>query len=180
MGRAGGKDLWYSSASRSRRSDLRRARPTESSMTNVDLHLHSNHSDGVLSPAELVDRVADAGVELMALTDHDTTAGLEAARSQCLQRGLRMLDGIEMSSTWRAQTIHVIGLGIDARNAALVEGIDRLQVLRRSRLAALAERLERKAIPGLTILAQLEAEHSIVTRTHLARALISGQHVRSM
>ena len=149
-------------------------------MTNVDLHLHSNHSDGVLSPAELVDRVADAGVELMALTDHDTTAGLEAARSQCLQRGLRMLDGIELSSTWRAQTIHVIGLGIDPRNAALVEGIDRLQVLRRSRLAALAERLERKAIPGLTILAQLEAEHSIVTRTHLARALISGQHVRSM
>ena len=50
-------------------------------MTNVDLHLHSNYSDGVLSPAELVDRVADAGVELMALTDHDTTAGLASRRS---------------------------------------------------------------------------------------------------
>jgi len=149
-------------------------------MTNVDLHLHSNHSDGVLTPAELVDRVADAGVELMALTDHDTTAGLDAARAQCATRGVHLIDGIELSSMWRGQTIHVIGLGIDARSPALLEGIDRVQALRRSRVAALAERLERKRIPGLTILAQLEAEHSIVTRTHLARALVAGQHVRSM
>src|SRR5262245_14525453 len=149
-------------------------------MTKVDLHLHSNHSDGVLTPAELVDRVADAGVELMALTDHDTTAGLGAARAECTKRGVRLVDGIELSSTWRGQTIHVIGLGIDAAHPALLEGIDRLQVLRRSRIATLAERLERKRIPGLTILAQLEAEHAIVTRTHLARALVAGQHVRSM
>jgi predicted metal-dependent phosphoesterase TrpH len=149
-------------------------------MTKVDLHLHSNHSDGVLSPAELVDRVADASVGLMALTDHDTTAGLDAAREQCAKRHVRLIDGIELSSTWRGQTIHIIGLGIDATSPALLEGIDQLQALRRSRVAALAERLERKRIPGLTMLAQLEAEHSIVTRTHLARALVSGQHVRSM
>ena len=149
-------------------------------MTSVDLHLHSNHSDGMLSPAELVDRVADAGVELMALTDHDTTSGLEAARQQCASRGLQMLDGIELSATWRGQTIHIIGLGIDATNPVLAEGIARLRVLRRVRLEAITERLERKAIAARAMLAQLELEHPVVTRTHLARALISGQHVKSM
>jgi hypothetical protein len=149
-------------------------------MTSVDLHLHSDHSDGMLSPAELVDRVADAGVELMALTDHDTTTGLEAARQRCATRGLRMLDGIELSATWRGQTIHIIGLGIDAANPVLAEGIARVLILRRVRLEAIAERLERKAIAARAMLAQLELEHPVVTRTHLARALISGQHVTSM
>ena len=115
----------------------------------------------------------------MALTDHDTTAGW-TRRVPVLQRGVRMLNGIELSSTWRAQTIHVIGLGIDARSAALLEGIDRLQALRRSRLAALAERLERKAIPASRYWRSSKPSIPSSTRTHLARALISGQHVRSM
>jgi 3',5'-nucleoside bisphosphate phosphatase len=149
-------------------------------MTSVDLHLHSSHSDGVLAPAELVDRVADAGVELMALTDHDTTSGLDEARAQCARRGIRMIDGVELSSTWHGQTIHVIGLAIDPMNATLVAGIERLQGLRRARLGAIAERLERKSIPTRAILAQLESEHPVVTRTHLARALVSAQHAKSM
>jgi hypothetical protein len=149
-------------------------------MTSVDLHLHSSHSDGVLSPADLVDRVADAGVELMALTDHDTTSGLDEARGQCARRGIRILDGVELSSTWRGQTIHVIGLGIDPAIPALVDGIERLQGLRRVRLGAIAERLERKSIPARALLAQLESEHPVVTRTHLARALVSAQHAKSM
>ncbi|HZF25547.1 MAG TPA: PHP domain-containing protein [Steroidobacteraceae bacterium] len=149
-------------------------------MTSVDLHLHSNHSDGVLAPAELVDRVADAGVELMALTDHDTTSGLEEARGQCARRGIRMLNGTELSSTWRGQTIHVIGLGLDPSAQTLVDGIHRLQALRRLRLSAIAERLERKSIPARALLAQLEIEHPVVTRTHLARALVAQQHAKSM
>jgi hypothetical protein len=149
-------------------------------MTSVDLHLHSTHSDGMLAPAELVDRVADAGVELMALTDHDTTSGLDQARDQCQRRGIRMIDGVELSSTWRGQTIHVIGLGIDASHRTLVDGIERLCALRRARLHAIAERLERKSIPALALLARLESEHPVVTRTHLARALVGARHAKSM
>ncbi|HKE45685.1 MAG TPA: PHP domain-containing protein [Steroidobacteraceae bacterium] len=149
-------------------------------MTSVDLHLHSTHSDGTLAPAELVDRVADAGVELMALTDHDTTSGLGEARQQCAQRGIRMLDGVELSSTWRGQTIHVIGLGIDPAAPTLVDGLHQLQDLRRTRLAAIAARLERKLIPGPMLLAELEAVHPVVTRTHLARTLVAHQHAKSM
>ena len=148
-------------------------------MLSVDLHLHSNHSDGMLSPADLVDRVADAGVELMALTDHDTATGLEAARQRCTSRGIRMLDGIELSASWRGQTIHIIGLGIDAASPVLAEAIARLGTLRRARLEAIAERLERKSIAGRALLAQLDLGHHVVTRTHLARALVAERHVQS-
>jgi predicted metal-dependent phosphoesterase TrpH len=78
----------------------------------ADLHLHSNYSDGELSPSALVDVVADAGVELMALTDHDTTAGHDEAQLQCDRRGIRLTRGIELTSYAMGRVIHVLGLGV--------------------------------------------------------------------
>jgi predicted metal-dependent phosphoesterase TrpH len=77
----------------------------------ADLHLHSTHSDGRLEPAALVDLVADAGVELLALTDHDTLAGHEAACARAHERGLRFVGGIEMTTYAHGQVVHVLGLG---------------------------------------------------------------------
>ncbi len=87
---------------------------------NIDLHTHSNCSDGSLTPPELIARAAAAGVEVLALTDHDTVAGLgEAARSAVLH-GLRLVPGVEISAAWRAQAIHVLGLWIDPSGARAV------------------------------------------------------------
>ena len=86
---------------------------------NIDLHTHSNCSDGSLTPTDLVARAAAAGVEVLALTDHDTVAGLEEAGHSAGVHGLRLVPGVEISASWRAQAIHVLGLWIDPASAEL-------------------------------------------------------------
>ena len=89
---------------------------------NIDLHSHSNASDGALSPEALVRRAADRGVDVLALTDHDQLAGLAEARAAARTLPLELIDGVEISVTWRGLTLHVLGLRIDAGNAELGEG----------------------------------------------------------
>lgn len=84
-----------------------------------DLHLHSDHSDGEFAPAHVVDMVADAGIGVMALTDHDTTAGHEAARARAKARGLTFVGGIEMTAYATPEVVHVLGLGISTDDAGL-------------------------------------------------------------
>ena len=78
-----------------------------------DFHLHSNHSDGRLDPIALIDIVADAGVHIAALTDHDTTAGHAAAAQRSRERGLHFIPGIEMTTFGCSRVIHVLGLNVD-------------------------------------------------------------------
>ena len=84
-----------------------------------DLHLHSHHSDGEFPPARVVDMVADAGVSLIALTDHDTTAGYEEARERATERGIMTISGIEMTAYANGRIVHVLGYGIDPSSDAL-------------------------------------------------------------
>lgn len=77
----------------------------------MDLHVHSNASDGVFSPAEVVRKAYANGVEVMALTDHDTVAGLKQARKEAEKLGIRFIDGVELSVSWGGKTIHVVSLG---------------------------------------------------------------------
>ena len=99
----------------------------------VDLHLHSTASDGTLDPAALVAHVAACGVKLMALTDHDTVAGVEAADSAARQIGIAFVAGVEISADWRGRTIHVLGLAIDPRDPLLERGLEAQQQLRDAR-----------------------------------------------
>jgi predicted metal-dependent phosphoesterase TrpH len=85
----------------------------------ADLHLHSCESDGELSPAALVDAVAGAGVGLLALTDHDTTAGHADARKRCAERSVTFVPGIEMTTYAMDRVIHVLGLGFRDGDAGL-------------------------------------------------------------
>jgi predicted metal-dependent phosphoesterase TrpH len=88
---------------------------------NIDLHTHSNCSDGALTPAELVARAAAAGVEVLALTDHDTVAGWKRQAHSAGGLGLKLVPGVEISASWRAQSIHVLGLWIDPASPQLRE-----------------------------------------------------------
>ena len=85
----------------------------------ADFHLHSDQSDGELSPSALVDVVADAGIAIMALTDHDTTAGHDRARARCAERGIAFVGGVEMTTYAMDRVIHVLGLGVRTDDAAL-------------------------------------------------------------
>jgi 3',5'-nucleoside bisphosphate phosphatase len=84
-----------------------------------DFHLHSYHSDGEFSPSRVVDIVTDAGIDALALTDHDTTAGHAAARERALERGALFIGGIEMTVYAAGQVVHLLGLGVPDRDEGL-------------------------------------------------------------
>jgi predicted metal-dependent phosphoesterase TrpH len=138
--------------------------------TAVDLHLHSTCSDGVLSPTALVELLAGSGIDLFALTDHDTVAGQAEAQAAAARLGLECVCGIELSARWLGRTVHIVGLGLDPAAPAVGAAVALRQGLRQARARAIAARLDRAGAPGSAALAQL-ATHAAPTRTHFARAL---------
>ena len=88
-----------------------------------DLHAHSTASDGTLTPTQLMARAAGAGVQVMALTDHDTLAGLDEAAKAAAGHGMVFVPGVEVSVTWSGITVHVVGLGVDPGHQGLLEGL---------------------------------------------------------
>jgi 3',5'-nucleoside bisphosphate phosphatase len=148
-----------------------------STTLNIDLHTHSNHSDGSLTPAALIERAAGAGVEVLALTDHDTVAGLDEARQRAGELGLRLVPGVEISAAWRSQAIHVLGLWIDPQSARLCEQLRAQGELRRVRMRKICARLEKLKLPGAQLLAAVEGNPGLPTRAHLAAAMVAGGHV---
>jgi hypothetical protein len=141
--------------------------------SSVDLHLHSTASDGMLDPAALVAHVAGCGVRLMALTDHDTVAGVEAAAAAAREHGIGFVAGVELSAAWRGKALHVLGLAIDPRSPMLERGLEGQQALREERAERIAEKLEAAGAPGREALARIRANGSLPTRTHFARALVA-------
>jgi len=144
----------------------------------IDLHLHSSQSDGILSPREVVRLAAANGVQMLALTDHDTTSGLEEGQATARQEGLDFVTGTELSASWGGRAIHVLGLAIDPAAPPLVAGLERTRALRCERARAMADRLKRHGLPGDELLAVAASATQVVTRTHLARALVERGIVR--
>ena len=143
----------------------------------IDLHTHSNRSDGSLSPDELIERASAAGLEVLALTDHDTVAGLEDARRAAARTGIELVSGVEISAMWRSQAIHVLGLWIDPASKALLAQLESQAQRRRVRMRAICARLSKVGLPGGELLAAVEASPGLPTRAHLAEALRAGGHV---
>ncbi len=146
----------------------------------IDLHCHSYISDGALSPAEVV-RLAHAnGCTLLALTDHDHTGGLAEARAEAQKCGIRLINGVEISVTWRKRTVHIVGLDFDDGNEDLQNLLAEVRKGRLKRLEAIAAKLEKKGISGAYEGAlALAANPEMVSRTHVAEFLIHAGHVRN-
>jgi 3',5'-nucleoside bisphosphate phosphatase len=138
----------------------------------IDLHTHSNCSDGVLAPAALVALAAQRKVELLALTDHDTAIGCDAARTACDAHGIRFVPGVELTCLWREREIHVIGLNLDCVHPPFIAHCAALLELRRQRITAMTQRLTRAGMPGEALAAEALAA-TAPTRAHLARGLCS-------
>ncbi|WP_180131414.1 3',5'-nucleoside bisphosphate phosphatase [Rhodoferax sp. BLA1] len=140
---------------------------------NADLHCHSVISDGTLTPEELAQRAKDKGVELWALTDHDEIGGLARAAAAAAALGLDYLTGVEISVSFLNQTVHIVGLGFDANNSALREGLAQTRGGRAQRARAMADDLARVGITGTFEGAlKFAGNHDLISRTHFARFLV--------
>ncbi len=143
-----------------------------------DLHSHSTASDGELTPTELVHRACARGVDVLGLTDHDVLDGLSEAVLAASRLGLILVPGVEISVSWQGRLVHIVGLGIDASNQRLQQGLMELRAKRRIRAAEISRRLERLGIPGAAEGAQLISRGDVLSRSHFARFLVKQGFAR--
>jgi len=138
-----------------------------------DLHTHSTASDGTLEPAELVRRAALSDVRVLALTDHDTTAGVAEAAREAQSLGIGFVPGVEISATWGSTGIHIVGLGVDPECALLREGLDSMREYRLWRAREIGRKLDASGISGAFEGARKFAGGGLIARPHFARYLIT-------
>lgn len=151
--------------------------PTEGPNFTTDLHAHTRFSDGVLTPAELVERALGRGVERLAITDHDTCGGLEAARLAAEGQPIEIIPGIELS-VWHNKDLHLLGYFVDPSAPDLSRCIEGLSLQRVSRAREIAERLDVQGKP-IDIDALIETVGAgNIGRPHIAQAMLEAGHVR--
>jgi 3',5'-nucleoside bisphosphate phosphatase len=142
---------------------------------NADLHCHSVISDGTLTPEALAERARTNGVELWALTDHDEIGGVGRAAAAARAQGLHYLTGAEISVTFAGETVHIVGLGFDADNAALKEGLHSTRGGRSQRAMEMSDSLAKVGIKGAFEGAlKFVGNPELISRTHFARFLVES------
>jgi 3',5'-nucleoside bisphosphate phosphatase len=144
-----------------------------------DLHTHSTASDGTLKPRDLVARAKQAGVSVLALTDHDSTQGIADAREAAIGMGVDLVPGVEISVSWGAYVIHVVGLGVDTECELLQLGLSRQREQRRDRAIEMGRRLEKSGIKDAYVGAMELSNGRLISRTHFARFLVDRGYVNA-
>lgn len=146
----------------------------------IDLHSHSNVSDGTLTPAELVLHASECGVRMLALTDHDDLGGLEEAAATASALGMQFINGVEISVSWNKRTIHVVGLKVSPCHAPLMAGLAEIRAGRHVRAQGMASSLDQIGILGSLEGAYQYAKRGIISRSHFARFLVEKGHAKDM
>ncbi|MGR5128058.1 RNase RNM [Photobacterium swingsii] len=147
-----------------------------------DLHSHTTASDGRLSPKELVERAVLNRVDALAITDHDTVAGLEEAQQtiDVLNLPLTLIKGIEISTLWQNFDIHIVGLNIDPEHPAITTLIAEQIARRAERAEQIGERLEKNRMPGALAGAKALAGDATLTRAHFAQWIVAEGYAKTM
>ncbi|MBR0172995.1 MAG: PHP domain-containing protein [Lachnospiraceae bacterium] len=155
-------------------------------MRAVDLHTHTNCSDGTFTPRELMDYAVGKGLRAIALTDHDTTRGLDEAEAHIRENALplELVPGIELSTMWhieeedRDQEVHVVGLFIDRTDPALQAHLDEFVSSRVNRNRKMCEKLTEAGMP--VSMEELERDNpgAVITRAHFARFMLEHGYVK--
>jgi 3',5'-nucleoside bisphosphate phosphatase len=142
---------------------------------NADLHCHSVVSDGTLTPEVLAARAAANGVELWALTDHDEIGGQVRAAAAAAAQGMAYLTGVEISVTFANETVHIVGLGFDATNPLIVNGLAKTRGGRSERAMEMSDGLAKVGIKGAYDGAlKFVGNPELISRTHFARFLVES------
>lgn len=150
----------------------------------IDLHVHSNHSDGTCSPEELVSLAQAAGVTIFALTDHDTVSGIRKAKEAAAQSAasgstVTVISGVEISAAYKKKDIHILGLFVDETNPALLTALEEAVTARDLRNEHMAERFRSLGIPLTLEDLRLMNPDTVITRAHFANYLIKHGHVKT-
>jgi len=145
----------------------------------IDLHTHSTASDGLLTPAQLVALAVERGLRALALTDHDTVAGLPEAGAAATAAGLQFIPGVELSTHVTAGEVHVLGYFIDPTDPTLSAALAQFRDAREGRAATIVERLTAAGAP-ITLERVLAFAGGSIGRPHVARALVEAGHATSI
>ncbi|MES2907820.1 MAG: PHP domain-containing protein [Pseudomonadota bacterium] len=147
----------------------------------IDLHSHSQCSDGSLSPADLVALAVRAGVKALALTDHDSVDGIREAQIAAEGTGLTLIAGVELSAIWGVHNIHVVGLQVDIENPILKAGLAQQAGARAERGRQMGAKLEALGLKGAYEGAlALASSPDGLSRTHMAQWLFDAGHVSTI
>ncbi|WP_423186900.1 RNase RNM [Alishewanella sp. d11] len=148
----------------------------------IDLHSHTNHSDGMLSVPELLSRALEFKLDVLAITDHDTVSALAEAECwlQTENAPLKLIKGVEISTAWAEFEIHIVGLNIDANCPQLLSRLASQQQRRLARAEEISRRLAKANIPGALEAVLAETGEGAITRTHFARFLVKTGRAASM
>ncbi len=149
-------------------------------MEYIDLHTHSSCSDGTLRPAEVVDWAATSGLKVMALTDHDTMAGVAAALARGREKGVEVVPGVELSVRHGATAVHLLGYWLQPDDSGLQQRLQRIQAARQERNQQILAKLNRLGIAlRMADLRKISATGQI-GRPHIARLLVARGVVRDV
>ncbi len=148
-------------------------------MPGIDLHTHTDRSDGTFAPVGLVRLAAERGLDVVAVTDHDTTEGLEEALAAGSELGVEVVPGVELSAEYEGTSIHVLCYWMDVANPALQEELSRLRDERFRRGERMVEKLRELGLP-----IEFERVHEIarggnIVRPHIAQAMVEAGHVET-
>jgi predicted metal-dependent phosphoesterase TrpH len=144
----------------------------------VDLHVHSTASDGSLSPSAVVGAAAEAHLAAIALTDHDTVAGLPEAVEAGRSAGIEVLTGVELSVNWPGSTMHMLGYALDPSSPPLVEALATFRRNRDERNPKILDRLVEMGMPLEYEAVAAKAGGESVGRPHIAQAMVEAGYVR--
>jgi predicted metal-dependent phosphoesterase TrpH len=149
----------------------------------IDLHLHTNASDGRLTPGELVDLAAASGLRVMAVTDHDTTAAVAEVQTYARAQGIDAVAGLEITAVFDGRDVHMLAYFVDLDDAPFQQFLASQRAARVARLEAIGERLAELGVPVHleAALARGRLQSSVsVGRPQAARALVAAGHVKDL
>jgi predicted metal-dependent phosphoesterase TrpH len=149
----------------------------------TDLHIHTTASDGDFDPADIVEAAIAGGLDLIAITDHDTTAAVAPARAAAEGSRLRIVAGSELSSTWNGREIHVLGYGLDPAASTIERHRTLARRVRLDRMSAMLEALHREEgieVDLDAVLSMAGPNREMVGRPHLARVMVERGDARDV
>jgi len=149
-------------------------------MSRVDLHLHTTHSDGSCTPAEVIELAAKVGITALAITDHDITTGVPEAVPAGKARGIEIIPGVEISSLLSGSELHMLGYFLDYEDASLNDRLTRLRESRHRRNPQIIERLQTAGIDITYDEVRALAGTDSVGRPHIARVLMEKRVISSV
>ncbi len=149
-------------------------------MVRIDLHVHTRASDGVLGPGDVVLRAHRQDVGILAITDHDSVAGVPAAQRAGFRLGVTVVPGLELGCKWGLEEVHILGLWINVGNPLLRASLRKLQLAREKRVQGIVGRLQRLGVPVSRSQVRRLAAGGVPGRVHVARALMEMKVVLSV